>query len=283
MKSIHFKSSLFVRRTGVFAIGILTFVFAGSAQGNTKSFEFGPGTPNTRSNVRTFAVPSGLEVAAVVKFRRLSGGTGNFLIDIELREPDTAPGVEGPVVATRTVNATTEERTEIIRSGQSNRGCSLPWRVRVKYHEAGAPPTAVFGTARVDFDNRTRSISAGIPGFIGKGRATDITFGPTTGFDQGKLDITANWNHMIGPVPGPNPIKMRIQIGYLLADGSPLLSVSEEAYSSNESNSSLKKFRMIYNVRERTRGQWKLFIRNLENDHDAFMFAPTVNFTPVCP
>src|SRR5918995_6682570 len=71
----------------------------------TKSFEFGPGTQNPKSNVRTFEIPSGLEVAATVKYKRLGTGKEGIPIAIELREPDTSPGVEGPIVETKTATA----------------------------------------------------------------------------------------------------------------------------------------------------------------------------------
>src|SRR6266508_3314552 len=70
-----------------------------SAESITKTFEFGAGTPQSRSHVRTFPIPCGTEggVAAVVKFQR-SGpvGASNVPIMIELREPDTAPDQEDP-------------------------------------------------------------------------------------------------------------------------------------------------------------------------------------------
>ncbi len=284
MRQIPTKVLRSARRAGVIAVYVATVVPAAHAASVSRAFEFGPGTPNATSNVRTFPVPCGLEVAAVVKFRKLGSGKVDIPIEIELREPDTAPGVEGPVVETRFARASTVEQTEILRSLASNRGCAKPWRVRVKFKGTGPVPAAVFGTARLDYDGRTTSLATQTPGFIGKRKSGEANIGGTTGFDQGRIEITANWNHMIGPIPGPNPIKFMLQLGYLIDNnpGNMMIGLSSEAYSSNETRG-LTKFKFVYNIRERARGQWKLWVRNLENDHDAFMFAPTATFTPVCP
>lgn len=267
--------------TVLFTIATVSQAFA---ENITKSFEFGPGLAYKKSVVRTFPIPCGLQIAAVVKFRRLSGGNDNVPIAIELREPDASPGVEGPIVDTRNEQALTTEQSVTINSIPSNRGCAQPWRVRVRYTGTGEAPVAVFGTAKIDFDGRSKSISTQTPGFIGKRTYTEVNIGGTTGFDQGQLEITANWNHMIGLVPGPNPIKFRLILAYLI-DNNPsnqLIVASTEAYSSNETRG-LKKFHMIGKIHQRSHGQWKLYVTNEENDHDAFMFAPTVTFKPICP
>ena len=100
------------KATTIFASAALVALASiGTAFGSniSKTFEFGPGTQNSSSNVRTFPVPCGRQVAAVVKFKRLgpAGTSNNVNIKIELREPDTAPNVEGPIVETKSVSATT--------------------------------------------------------------------------------------------------------------------------------------------------------------------------------
>jgi hypothetical protein len=269
-----------VIRAGGFALCAAASALTTQAQ--TKTFEFGPGTPYQTSNVRTFPVPSGQAVSAVIKYQRL--GSSDIPIVIELHEPDTSPGVEGPLVEARQVTAKASEQSVSILGLASARGCGLPWRVRVKFNGSGAVPAAVFGSARVDFDNRQRSISAETPGFIGKRGFKEIKIGDLNGFNQGKLGISANWNHMIGPVPGPNEIKFRVVLSVMVEGiNQQLIVKSQEAYSTNESRNISPKFGMFYQVRERTRGQWSLYFENRESDDDAYVNAPTVNFLPVCP
>ena len=201
-------------RSFVIAASIFTVVPLAFASNITKSFEFGPGTANPTSNVRTFEIPSGLEVAAVVKYRRLGTGKDGIPIEIELREPDTAPGVEGPVAQTQSASATTVEQTVTLRSLASNRGCTKPWRVRVRFAGTGSVPSSVFGTARLDYNGTARTITTQAPGFVGKGTTKVVNMGGTTGLDQGAIGVSANWNHVIGPIQGPNPVKFRVFIVY---------------------------------------------------------------------
>lgn len=154
--------------TTIFAtVGLFAFGLVGTAVASTihKTFEFGPGTQNPSSNVRTFPVPCGRQVAAVVKFQRLgpAGASNDIPILIELREPDTAPNQEGPISETRSAIAKTTEqevRGILSFSGGSSRGCSLPWRVRVRYANPGTPPFAVTGTSRLDYDGSAINIQS---------------------------------------------------------------------------------------------------------------------------
>ena len=253
----------------------------------TKSFEFGPGTPNPISNQRGFDIPSGLEVATVVKFRRLGTGKEGIPISIELREPDTSPGVEGPIVETKAASAQTFEQSVTIRSLASNRGCGRPWRVRVKYAGTDpAPPNAVFGTARMDWDGTTRRLSAETPGLVIRSTILsqkEAKIGPATGIGQGALGITANWNHMIGPVIGPSPVKFRVFLLFRPQSDpeNELIVESVDAYSSNEANAT-PRFSMIHRLRDPLPpGQWSLLFE-LKDPHDAFIQTPVVNFSPTC-
>lgn len=246
----------------------------------TKSFEFGPGTPNPVSNQRGFEIPSGLEVAATVKYRRLGTGKEGIPIAIELREPDTSPGVEGPIVKTERRDAYVTEGSVTIRSLASNRGCGKPWRVRVRYDGTGTPPNAVFGTARLDWDGTTRTISAETPGYVIKGTSKEVKFGSPTGFGEGALGITANWNHMIGPVPGPSPVKFRVTIYIDHPTAGTVVSTSDEGYSSNEANAT-PKFGIVHRIREDLPYQYSLNFKNLDV-HDAFVQTPVVKFSPTC-
>lgn len=248
----------------------------------TKSFEFGPGTANPISNVRTFNVPSGLEVAATVKYKRLGTGKGGIPITIELREPDTAPGVEGPIVDSENREAQTIESSVTIRSLASNRGCTKPWRVRVRYAGTDAgPANPVHGTIRMDWDATMKRINTETPGYVIKGTSKEVKMGPSTGFGEGQMGITANWNHMIGPVPGPSPVKFRVfVIERRPGVSGDIIYNSEEAYSSNEANAT-PRFGLVQRFSSAANGQFYLHFDNRDN-HDAFVQTPVVNFSPTC-
>src|SRR5688572_11837158 len=155
-----------LRNLGRFLVvlGLCSFATVGTAFADnvTKTFEFGAGLPQLHSSMRTFSIPCGTPggIAAVVKFQRNGpdGAGSNVPIKIELREPDTAANQEGPLVETKTANATKTEQIVTLFSPSSARGCSLPWRVRVKYASEGTAPFAVSGSIRLDFDGRRQVI-----------------------------------------------------------------------------------------------------------------------------
>ena len=273
------------RAFGIPALMAFTAVNTVFADNISKTFEFGPGTSQSRSHVRTFNIPCGTEggIAAVVKFIRLGadGDGNNIPIVIELREPDTAAEQEGPIADTKTANAIKTEQTVTLRSPSSTRGCSLPWRVRVRYSNEGPAPAKVYGTARLDFDGRVRNIlSEGVGVILAKGSTKTIKLGDTSGMQQGTIDITANWDHSLygARIPGPNPVKLR----WALINPSGVVVNTVEAYSSDEARSELTKFRMLHRVTRHTSGQWNLRITNLTND-DATGFELVRKFTPGCP
>ena len=275
----------FVRVLGVMALCTLATVGTAFAGTISKTFEFGAGTPQPRSHVRTFPIPCGTPggVAATVKFKRLgpAGASNDIPIIIEFREPDTAPNQEGPVVETKTATAKTTEQTIILRSGRNNRGCTLPWRVRVRYANEGAAPSRTFGSIRLDFDGRLRNIDIESPRhFLYKsGDYHSLKLGDSGGLDQGKIEISANWGHRIRAlVPGPNPVLLKWE----LIDPNGTVVKTVEAYSSNEARSELTKFRLTHQVTKCTPGQWHLRISNNTND-DASVDRPRVYFKPDCP
>lgn len=277
----------------IFAVTVLiAFATAGTAfaESITKAFEFGPGLAQSRSHVRTFPIPCGTVggIAAVVKFQRLGpdGASNNIPIIIELREPDTAVGQEGPLVETKTADAKRTEQTVILRSQSSNRGCNLAWRVRVRYANEGTAPVQAFGSIRLDFDGRLRDINVstselGIDRALRKGNSETVKIGGSAGFLQGTIDITANWHHVVysNLLPGPNPVKLKFE----LIDPSGTVVKTVEAYSSNESRSGLTRFRLIYQAPGCLSGQWKLRITNIDGDDDAGGISPIAKFTPACP
>lgn len=280
-----------VRNLGRVFGSVMLFAFATAgtafADNISKTFEFGAGLAQTRSNVRTFNLPCGTEggVAAVVKFQRLGpvGASNNIPIIIELREPDTAPDQEGPIVETKTATAKTTEQTIILSSQSNNRGCSLPWRVRVKYADEGTAPFRTFGSIRLDFDGRLKKISVqtyAYGQYLNKGSSKEYRLGNILGLGQGIIEITANWRHIIGTdlVTGANPVKLKWQ----LIDPNGAVVKTVEAYSSNEARSELTRFKLLYQVTKCVAGQWKLKITNNTND-DAFVDETKAESLPGCP
>ena len=250
----------------------------------SKTFEFGPGTTVSRSVFKTFPLPCGTEtgVAAVVKFQRQrsTDSFGDISIVIELREPDTAPDQEGAIVETKTATATTSEQTLVLRSSQSsNRGCSLPWRVRVRHALDGPAPIRVFGTIRLDYDGRSREVTSNSVGSLPKGQSKTVNLGDVSGLDQGTIEITANWQHLVfGVTYGPLPVKLRFEL--INPSGSTVKTV--EAYSSDELRSELTRFKLTHRVALCTPGQWKLKVTNVDQ-HDAEVGSRKATFTPGCP
>ena len=283
----HPKSLLFetiAKRVIAIFIGVALFVITDSgtafAANITKTFEFGAGTQFANSVVRTFPVPCGRQVAAVVKHKRSgpSGATG-IAITIELREPDTAPNVEGPLVQSKIAQATTTEQTTTIvgPTAGSTRGCSLPWRVRVK---AATPPALISGTIRMDFDGAVQTFSIPFSGFLAKKESKTINFGTVAGFAQGTIEVTANWHHQVTTaIIGPNPIQLRIEL--VNPNGVSVQSVT--AWSSNELRSNLvPKFKISYKNDKCLAGQWKLKITNPGDFETAGLDSASPKFTPGC-
>src|SRR5688500_5205739 len=134
-----------ITRFWIFALfGLFGLSGTVTADNVSKTFEFGEGSAQTRSIVRIFPISCNKAVVAVVKFQRLgSAGEGNDIpIIIELREPDTAPDQEGPIVQTESGMAKTTEQTITFSTAHGrSRGCSLPWRVRVKHANDGPAPS----------------------------------------------------------------------------------------------------------------------------------------------
>jgi hypothetical protein len=137
----------------------------------------------------------------------------------------------------------------------------------------------VFGSIRLDFDDRVRNINFENVGIAAKGRSvqseTDVY-----GIAQGKVEITATWYHFIGGIQfvGPNPIKLEIS----LVDPNGRVVKMVKAYSSDELRGELTKFKLTAYVTDCLSGKWKLSVFNPTND-DANFKSVNATFTPVCP
>lgn len=266
---------------------LVAAIGTGLAANISKTFEFGVGTAQPRSHVRTFPVPCGLEVSPVVKVRRLGadGPSHDIPIEIEFRAPDTAPEQEGPVIETKTAMAKkTEQTITFAVPPKSIRGCSSPWRVRVKHGNEGSAPTQVFGTIRLDFNGGARGTSVLYDsyalGVVRKGSSIQFKVGKATGLEQGIIDITSNWRHIIGSdlVTGPNPVRLKWE----LIDPNGAVVKTITAYSTNEARSELPKFKLLYEVANCIAGQWKLRVTNNTSD-DAAIDVTKAELVPDCP
>ncbi len=247
----------------------------------SKTFEFGPGTPQPRSHLRTFNIPCHSGIAAVVKFQRLGlvNASNDIPIIIELHEPDMVAGQENSVYYEESAMAKKTEQTITLRIPGKDRGCSLPWRVRIRYAGEGTVPARIFGSIRLDFDGRVSNIKFEEVGIVGLGRSKQSKT-DAFGIGQGKVEITATWYHFIGGIQfvGPNPIKLQIK----LVDPNGTVVKTVSAYSSDELRSELTKFKLTYQVTECLPGKWTLSVFNPTND-DANFKSLTATFKPDCP
>jgi hypothetical protein len=247
----------------------------------SKSFELGPGTAQPRSHLRTFEIPSNLAIAAVVKIQREGpvNATNDIPIIIEVHEPDLVAGQENPTYYEESAMAKLTEQTIIVRVPGKARGCSLPWRVRVRCANAGTPSSRVFGSIRLDFDAGVQTVDFKDVGIVSKGRTiqTETRF---YSIGQGRVDITASWYHFIGGIQfvGPSPIKLEIS----LVDPNGRVVKTVKAYSSDELRGELTKFKLTYQVTEFIPGKWKLSVFNPTSD-DANFRSVTATVTPGCP
>jgi hypothetical protein len=263
----------------LFAFG---FVYTASASNISKTFELGPGTQSSRSVSRTYPVPCGRQVAAVVKYKRLgtAGASNDIPLIIELREPDTASGVEGAIVDTRSVKAQTVEQTAptiFSAAGGSSRGCSRPWRIRVRYALDGTPPFAVSGTARTDYDGRDEEIVTDRIGVLYKGTSQTVKFGSVAGMKQGTLTVAADFYHSLGNgMPLPGDVKLRFE----LIDPNGNVVKTVEGFDSDEGPS--PRFLMTHQFSSCVPGQWKLRVKATNNDDDVTVLSVDGKLTPGC-
>ncbi len=260
-----------------------------SAASATKAFEVGPGTAQTTSHFRTFAVPCGQSVNVNVKFYRLGdpGAQNDVPLIIELRKPGASESQDGPIADTKNVIAyrtddpnsshRAQAQTGVNLSGSaSDQSCSIPWRVRVRRAD-GAPQNAAKGEITLAYSSSSSNINVeGSLISLNKGNSVTKDLGSPGGLKEGKITITANWNHAVGPVPGPLPVLLKFELKD--ATGTSVRTVT--AYSSNQIGAG-PQFRLEYNVPTCKPGQWKLKITNNTND-DTMNINPKVTFTPDC-
>jgi hypothetical protein len=268
----------------VAAFSTLLFQTAANAESITKSFEFGSGTQNAHSAMRTFALPCGRSVTAVVRFQRAGPDNADSDIPakIDLREPDIAEGIEGPVVRTESVFVNRTAQTKTLVGSARDRGCSRPWRVRIRYANDGQAPFAVTGSIAVTFSDSANNIvtNSGDHFGVSPGNSKTVDFGSGSGLHQGRIQVEASWIHDIYTfVPGP----LTIMLTFQLLDPSGNAVASASGCSTNNLDQSCRLV-LRYNVPEHKTGQWKLKVYSGHVLHGmAGRILPKATLTPACP
>lgn len=284
MKNINnfFGISIIGRVFGLTALLAAASVSSVFGESITKTFEFGEGTANSISNKRTFSVPCGRGVSAGVEHYRLgdTGAANDVPIIIELKKPGATADEEGPVADTKNAVAKRDKQTVVVNGTASNRGCSLPWIVRVKPAN-GQSQFAIKGTIVLTYnsDNQDISVEGGLIS-LNKGNSVTKKIGGSGGLDQGRIVVTATWLHAVGPVPGPLPVKLKFEL--ISPDGQVV--ESDNGYSNAEINPccSGNKMKITFQVPSCASGQWKIRITNNTND-DTMNIDPKVRLKPDCP
>lgn len=271
---------------------IVTTPANASAIDITKSYNFGPGTGShtTTSAAREFNIPCGTpgSITVTMSIRRLgpTDQSHDFSIDIEVREPASGQQTQGPITAGGALGATVwpTSRSITVTAQPTAGGCSRPWVVRLKGRNGEEPRYAVEGAITLRYSGATRDLGVSTMSspYLKIGESMTVSIASAAGCGQGRMVITGNWNHTIGIVPGPLPVKLRFQLmndsfglgGVVLAEA--------EGYSNNELRGELSKLRLVHQIPDCRTGQWKLRITNIDA-HDAFLNTPSVKMTPTCP
>jgi hypothetical protein len=270
-----------VRVLGLMALLAVAAVSSAFAESVTKDFEFGAGTGASLSDRRTFWVPCGLPVTAKVTFSRLgaAAASNDVPIIIELKRPGTTSAQDGPVVASQNATAKRDEQTRTLNGPASSIGCSTPWAVRVRSTN-GQSPLAIMGDITVTFDDSPFNINVeGNLITLDKGTSETKKIGGSSGLKQGKIVVTADWNHALLGAPGPLPVRLKFE----LINPNGQVVATDTGYSGAEINPccSDDKMKITFRVQSCISGQWKLRITN-NTDDDTMNINPKVRFTPDC-
>lgn len=114
-----------------------------------KTFEFGPGTSQPRSHMRTFSVPAESTVGVAIEQMLVDSPNATIPVIIELRQASAASvgstGSDGPLIDVKAVNAPSNLVT-FLPTYFSAFGCPSTWRVRVRSAVGPDVPAKVSGT-----------------------------------------------------------------------------------------------------------------------------------------
>lgn len=153
----------------------------------TKSFEFGPGTAQTSSHLRTFAVPANSLVSVAIT--DVSNPSGEVLV-VEIFNPEA--GTVIPTDARLTVG-----NLFIQTSYTSPVGCPDTWKVRVRTGDRQAPSVKVSGNIRLVFtapDPTTVTLSGGNANIGKLGGTATRNLGGIAGRGLGRINLKAKWH-----------------------------------------------------------------------------------------
>lgn len=266
-----------IRASALVLLAYLTFSpVVTDAATVTKEFEVGAGTTYTGSARRDFWVPCGLDVNASVKFERKgpAAKSSDIPIVIELRAPAASPGGEQPMAAYKDVIATVNQQTTTMSGDAINRGCNVPWSVRVR-PKAGTTQYAVLGSITLSWNDNQRNISIeGNQITLNEGNSFTKNLGPSSGLPQGKLRITAQWGNIAYPATQMGKVKIEI----INPQGQVVASQTGHPTSGPLS----PRIDLNYNIPSCMTGQWKIRFTN-NTDIKISEMVPTAKLTPDCP
>ena len=254
----------------------------------TKSFEFGPGTSQTFSHLRTFDVPANSTVGVAVT--DVSNPAGEVLV-VEVFAPDA-----GTVIPT--YSELTLGNLFIRTSFVSALGCPDTWKVRVRTGDRRAPSARVSGNIVLVFTApapNSVTLSGGNAN-IGKlgGTATRV-LGGVNGRGSGRVNIKAKWH--TDPTDLANFGKFfRAEVRLIRPDGT--LAASQTGFSQHAPSTLTPRVNFSYQLTAADlalTGDWKIRVINNSSANlvdfnlksgtsvlDALMSSFTSTFTPRC-
>jgi hypothetical protein len=281
------------------ALGILAATPA-SAQTIEKTFEFGPGTPNDHSNMRTFAVPAFSHVLVRVDATNVTGAP----LVIEVHKPDansiSFTGPDGPLIDIRT-NFLFNELvlpSDPALGGTSGYigdqfGCPSTWRIRVRTVNNLAPPVIVSGLIKFTFVAPLPSnVTMGTSQNVGPGLTATRSISGVTGKGTGTVRIKAKWH--------TDPLDLLhldtfwpMTVRLIRPDGS--IAASQTGFSQHAPSNFTPKINFTYFMTPTDlamSGSWKVRMENntginlvgfnIESGGDPLVPTFTSTFTPGC-
>jgi hypothetical protein len=254
----------------------------------TKSFEFGPGTSQTSSHLRTFEVPANSLVGVAVT--GVSNPSGEVLV-VEVFAPDA-----GTVIPTDA--ELTLDDLFITSSYSSPVGCPDTWKVRVRTGDREAPSAKVSGNIVLVFTapNPSSVNQSGGNANIGKlGGTATRTLSGIKGKGLGRVQLKAKWH--TDPTDLANFGRFfRAEVRLLRPNGT--VAASETGYSQHAPSTLTPKVNFTYQLTAADlalSGDWKVKVINHSSANlvdfnlksgtsllDGLMNTFTSTFTPRC-
>ena len=292
------RNMIGISATGMLVVAAVLSAHAGTI---TKTFEFGPGTLQDHSNMRTFAIPANSVGNVIVTS---DSPNNNIPLVIEVHRPDAnSIGSTGPDGPTVTLVTTFLNSSELLPPQPANGGssysssvsCPSTWRVRVRTANNQAPPLRISGTIKYIFTAPAPSnVTIGSNQNIDKGLSATRTVSGIVGKGDGTIRIKAKWH--TDPLDFFNWDKyFPLTVTLLRPDGTT--ATSQTGFSQHAPAASTPKLNFTYNMNAQDinmTGSWKVKIDNntgvnvvdynIEKGFDLNPAMPsfTSTFTPAC-